>query len=167
MTGWCKSCGSKIGPRTPLALTLMGLSGWPAWLDGFCLNCLYEISGKVNCDEGEQIGEPHVNEYLAEQIEVLARRFVEGRMLVRCEVLSGGHFIGDPDDLQCSRFAAVESNGRKVCGPHARQIARGKLTAFTNAGMRVPRPHVIWARCADDLITEAARQAGAYGGLTP
>ncbi len=157
----CRVCGHPIGPRSENGLYFLNLKEWPPWLDGLCLNCLYDLMSYVEVEDNKElpITEHELNVFLADTMALYARRTAEGKPLFRCEVLVGGRFIHDPEDLPCHRFAREQIDGHWVCSHCHRRHTKGQTLAFLGEAVHRPKPYLIWATSPEELIAEATRLA--------
>lgn len=121
----------------------------------------------MDTEAGETATEDHLNQFLAERMASLAARATKRKPLGRCEVLTGGWFVDDPDDMPCRRFAEVERDGHHVCHIHKNQMRNGKKLAFSPEDAHAPIPYVIWARSPAELIAQATMLAGPASALAP
>lgn len=160
MPAVCKACGDRVREPTQYALEGLGCkNGLPAWLAEICLTCLYDLASYVDSDEDgyplREITPDEFNRFLADRIAIMAQRIASGRTVERCEVIAGGWYRNDPEDLRCRRFACGEWHGRLVCGPHRLALKKGRDVGFIDSGWKRTRPYLIWARDPADLVAQA------------
>lgn len=157
----CRVCGGVVTGISKIGLEWLGVGELPVWLERLCARCLYEIASR-NLPEGDADPIPEVSQqlfllYLVGFVNEASRRVAQRRSIVRCEAIGGYHHFGDQEDdsTQCPHFSDHQRDGRHVCHWCARRFdKRGKLD-YVGTGYRRPKPYLIWATDADDLVAQA------------